>query len=187
MTSTSLVQESRAHEAREQDGLREPAAPGLEAGGVAHLEPARWAVANRHLIRKALAEFSHERLLVPERTGDGADGRGAYRLLSDDGGTEYRFEATLRGLDHWSIPAESITRHRAGQDEELPLDALDFIAEFQTSLTIRLEQLPVYLEEISSTLSGHAYKQGHGVPSGLLARGVTNGAEVAQDFQANGG
>ncbi|SEC88963.1 IucA/IucC family protein [Arthrobacter woluwensis] len=184
MTSTALFQESSAQDSRAQDGLREPAAPGRDAGGVVHLEPARWAVANRHLIRKALAEFSHERLFVPERTGDGADGRGAYRLLSDDGGTEYRFEATLRGLDHWSIPAESITRHRAGQDGELPLDALDFIAEFQTSLTIRLEQLPVYLEEISSTLSGHAYKQGHGVPSGLLARGVTGGADVAQDFQA---
>ena len=32
-----------------------------------HLTPERWAAANRHLIRKALAEFSHERILVPER------------------------------------------------------------------------------------------------------------------------
>ena len=38
---------------------------------VAHLSPHRWARANRLLIRKALAEFAHERLLTPEATGDG--------------------------------------------------------------------------------------------------------------------
>ena len=32
--------------------------------GTDHLTPERWAAANRHLIRKALAEFSHERILV---------------------------------------------------------------------------------------------------------------------------
>jgi hypothetical protein len=32
---------------------------------VAHLTPERWDLANRFLVRKALAEFSHERLLIP--------------------------------------------------------------------------------------------------------------------------
>ena len=33
-------------------------------GAVAHLTPERWATAGRQLIRKALAEFTHERLLT---------------------------------------------------------------------------------------------------------------------------
>ncbi len=45
--------------------------------------------------------------------------------------------------------------------------------------------LPVYLEEISSTLAGHAYKQWLGQPTAQeLAAGVTGGADVAADFQA---
>ena len=44
----------------------------LTAGNAAtHLTPERWAAANRHLVRKALAEFSHERILSPERTSAG--------------------------------------------------------------------------------------------------------------------
>lgn len=63
---------------------------------VAHLSPHRWARANRLLIRKALAEFAHERLVTPEPAGDGR-----YVVRSDDGETRYTFTATLRGLDHW--------------------------------------------------------------------------------------
>lgn len=41
----------------------------------AHLSPERWEQANRLLIRKALAEFAHERLITPNpsrpRTGTG--------------------------------------------------------------------------------------------------------------------
>ena len=36
---------------------------------VPHLAPERWAAANRHLVRKALAEFLHERILEPQRLG----------------------------------------------------------------------------------------------------------------------
>ena len=118
---------------------------------VAHLSPHRWARANRLLIRKALAEFAHERLLAPEPTGDGG-----YAVRSDDGATRYTFTATLRGLDHWGIDADSITRHR--DDAELPLAALDFFIELEKSLGLSEEILPVYLEEISSTLSGTCYK-----------------------------
>lgn len=88
---------------------------------VAHLSPHRWARANRLLIRKALAEFAHERLITPEPTdsSDGKDGSPAeYAIRSDDGLTRYRFTATRRALDHWQVDAESITRHRDGG--ELP-------------------------------------------------------------------
>ncbi|MFC9062615.1 IucA/IucC family siderophore biosynthesis protein, partial [Streptomyces sp. NPDC057074] len=120
------------------------------ADAVAHLSPERWEQANRLLIRKALAEFTHERLLSPARDGE------QYTVLSDDGQTRYRFTATVRALDHWQVDADSITRHRDGA--ELPLAALDFFVELQKTLGLSEEILPVYLEEISSTLSGTCYK-----------------------------
>ncbi|NED21929.1 IucA/IucC family siderophore biosynthesis protein [Streptomyces sp. SID9913] len=136
---------------------------------VAHLSPELWARANRLLIRKALAEFAHERLITPEATGEGG-----YAVRSDDGLTEYRFTAVRRALDHWQVDAESISRHRG--DTELPLEALDFVIELQKSLGLGDEVLPVYLEEISSTLSGTCYK---------LTKPPVTSAELARaGFQA---
>ncbi|MFD5157583.1 IucA/IucC family protein [Streptomyces hawaiiensis] len=135
---------------------------------VAHLSPHRWARANRLLIRKALAEFAHERLITPEQDG------GQYVVRSDDGLTAYRFSAARRALDHWQVDADSITRHRDGA--ELELAALDFFIELQKSLGLSDDILPVYLEEISSTLSGTCYK---------LTKPKTTAAELARgDFQA---
>lgn len=157
---------------------------------VPHLEPERWAVANRHLVRKALAEFLHERLLTPQRLGSGSgpdtdhpSGPAAYVVRSDDGSTAYSFTAGVLKLEHWSVDAESIRCTRSGEDAAP--DALRFITEFRDTLQIREEMLPVYLEEISSTLAGHAYKQWLGQPSAQeLAAGVTGGADVSADFQA---
>ncbi|MFC4470974.1 IucA/IucC family protein [Streptomyces xiangluensis] len=118
---------------------------------VAHLTPERWARANRLLVRKALAEFAHERLLTPEAADDGS-----YAVRSDDGLTRYGFTAARRALDHWQVDAESITRHRDGR--ELPLHAMEFFIELKGALGLSDEVLPVYLEEISSTLSGTCYK-----------------------------
>ncbi|WP_031102638.1 IucA/IucC family protein [Streptomyces sp. NRRL S-146] len=135
---------------------------------VAHLSPERWDQANRLLVRKALAEFAHERLITPEQDGD------SYVVRSDDGLTNYRFSADRRALDHWQVDAASITRHRDGA--ELPLAALDFFIELQKSLGLSDDILPVYLEEISSTLSGTCYK---------LTKPKTTAAELARgDFQA---
>ncbi|MGW6153624.1 IucA/IucC family protein [Streptomyces sp. NPDC055144] len=118
---------------------------------VTHLSPERWAEANRLLIRKALAEFTHERLLTPQSLGDDR-----YSVRSDDGASEYRFTARRLRLDHWQVSADSISRHRDGA--ELPLSALEFFIELKTSLGLSDAILPVYLEEISSTLSGTCYK-----------------------------
>lgn len=118
---------------------------------VAHLSPHRWARANRLIIRKALAEFAHERLITPEATADGR-----FEVRSDDGTTRYGFTAVRRALDHWQVDADSITRRRDGVD--LPLAALDFFIELKRSLGLSDEILPVYLEEISSTLAGTCYK-----------------------------
>ncbi|MFG2518790.1 IucA/IucC family protein [Streptomyces sp. NPDC048527] len=122
---------------------------------VAHLSPERWAEANRLLIRKALAEFTHERLLTPEPLG-GEVGDDRYAVRSDDGATEYRFTARRLRLDHWQVSADSVSRHRDGC--ELPLSAMEFFVELKTSLGLSDAILPVYLEEISSTLSGTCFK-----------------------------
>ncbi|MCP9208601.1 IucA/IucC family protein [Streptomyces sp. NEAU-Y11] len=119
---------------------------------VSHLTPGLWERAGRLLIRKALAEFSHERLLTPVLEDDGR-----YAVPSDNGASTYRFAARVLTLDHWLVDADSITRH--GRDgAELPLDSLDFFIEMRSTLGLSEEILPVYLEEISSTLSGSAYK-----------------------------
>ncbi|WP_327315249.1 IucA/IucC family protein [Streptomyces sp. NBC_01235] len=138
------------------------------ADAVAHLSPERWEKANRLLVRKALAEFAHERLITPQEE----DGR--YVVRSDDGLTYYRFTAVRRALDHWQVDAGSITRTR--DDAELPVAALDFFIELKKTLGLSDEILPVYLEEISSTLSGTCYK--------LTKPQITSAELVSGGFQA---
>ncbi|PBC63384.1 IucA/IucC family protein [Streptomyces sp. Tue6028] len=156
------------------------------ADAVAHLSPERWARANRLLVRKALAEFAHERLISPERLPDGR-----YEVRSDDGLTRYRYAAVVRSLDHWQVDAETVTRHRDGT--ELPLAALDFFIELKESLGLSDEVLPVYLEEISSTLSGTCFKLTKPqIPSAELARAGFQAIETGMTeghpcFVANNG
>ncbi|MFI9638620.1 IucA/IucC family protein [Micromonospora sp. NPDC051925] len=139
------------------------------AASVAHLTPATWAHANRLLVGKALAEFAHERLVAPTPTGDGQ-----WVVRTDDGTVDYRFTARRFALDHWRIDPDSITRRRG--DEELPPDAVDLCLELRGALGLSDQVLPVYLEEITSTLAGTAYK---------LARPAVGAAELARaDFQA---
>jgi len=155
------------------------------ADAVAHLSPERWAQANRLLVRKALAEFAHERLITPEKQD------AAYVVRSDDGLTRYTFTAVVRALDHWQIDADSITRHRDGT--ELPLAALDFFIELRSALGLSDEILPVYLEEISSTLSGTCYKLTRPqIPAAELARSGFQAIETGMTeghpcFVANNG
>ncbi|MEU9305951.1 IucA/IucC family siderophore biosynthesis protein [Streptomyces sp. NPDC048256] len=138
------------------------------ADAVAHLSPERWEKANRLLVRKALAEFAHERLITPEEK----DGR--FVVRSDDGLTYYRFTAARHALDHWQVDADSITRTR--DEAELPVTALDFLIELKKTLGLSEEILPVYLEEISSTLSGTCYK--------LTKPQITSAELVTSGFQA---
>ncbi|MEU8157263.1 IucA/IucC family siderophore biosynthesis protein [Micromonospora sp. NPDC048986] len=151
-----------------------PVATAHSASGdpVGHLTPQRWARANRLLVRKALAEFTHERLLRPEAV-TGPDERQWYEVRSDDGTVAYRFAARVLALAHWQIDADSITRHRDGTS--VAPDAVDLIVELRDTLGLSARVLPVYLEEITSTLAGTAYK---------LAQAAPSAAELAEaDFQ----
>jgi siderophore synthetase component len=123
----------------------------------AHLTPAHLARAQRHLVAKAIAEFSHERLLAPEPIGD------AWRVVVPDAPVEYRFEAIRTELEHWVLDEASLTRLVDGAPADLDAQAL--IIELQPVLGLSDQLLPVYLEEIASTLASAAFKIARGGPS----------------------
>lgn len=133
----------------------------------AHLVPDTLEIAQRHLVAKAIAEFSHERLIAPERAGDG------WRLAIADGAAEYRFASQRTALEHWIIDEASLERRVNGVPAAL--DAQELILELQPQLGISDALLPVYLEEIASTLAGAAFK---------IARGGASVDELVDaDFQ----
>ncbi|GAA4736473.1 hypothetical protein GCM10023216_32190 [Isoptericola chiayiensis] len=121
--------------------------------------------AHRHVVAKALTELTHERLFAPVADGaadgaPGADGPARYRLDLD--GVTYRFAARTFALEHWVIDPGSITRTGDSGDQdgtELPVDALELIAELQPSLQIPDDLLATYLEELSSTLAAAMAKR----------------------------
>ncbi|WP_411733460.1 GNAT family N-acetyltransferase [Paeniglutamicibacter sp.] len=149
------------------------AATGRPSSAAAHLSPGRWDVANRHLLAKAIAEFSHERLLAP------APGAVPGSWSLGTGSHEYRFAATVHGLEHWVIDPDSLRVTSNG--EPAAPDAAGFVLAFRQTLGLSAAQLPVYLEEIGSTLAGHCYKQLHSTASAAeLAAGT---GDAVADFQ----
>lgn len=143
---------------------------------VDHLNPEVWRKVNRLLVRKALSEFAHERILAPQpdpqRTAR-REGHRSYTLATPDGATVYRFEARLLALHHWAIDADSI-ECTAGDEPREP-DALRFMIDFKQALGLRPDQLPIYLDEICSTLYSSAYK--------LLKAAPDSRALIDADFQ----
>lgn len=142
---------------------------------------------NRHLLAKAIGEFSHERILDPRPTGD--DGG----WVLESAGRTYRFRARRYALDHWDVDPDSITCQTRPDQGAGPTgvepsgagpvasDVCDFISAHRQALGISAAQLPVYLEEIGSTLASHCYKQLHTTAtSAELAAGT---GDAVADFQ----
>ncbi|WP_215781756.1 IucA/IucC family siderophore biosynthesis protein [Paludibacterium sp. B53371] len=119
------------------------------ATAVAHLRPERWQRANRHLLAKAIGEFSHELLLTPQRQPDG-------RYVIETTGPRYLFAAERSALDHWQVDPDSLVCLADGQ--EVAPDMLAFIVAAHEQLGLSQSVLPDYLDEISSTLFGCAWK-----------------------------
>lgn len=117
----------------------------------AHLTPATMARAHRDLVAKAIAEFSHERLLAPTPDGDG------WRL--DLPRAAYAFTARRHPLEHWVVDAASIVRTVDGV--ATPVDAQDFVVDCNDALGIPDHLLATYLEEVASTLASAAWKLTH--------------------------
>jgi siderophore synthetase component len=128
------------------------------AAVVTHLEPHAWARVNRHLVRKAIAEYAHEQLFAPQALGAAArEGWQHYALAADTAGCRYLFSAKRMALRNWWVDADSIVREQDGVAQS-ELDALSFIIDFKRTLGVPADKLPIYLDEISSTLFGAAYK-----------------------------
>ncbi len=132
--------------------MTNPAMINSPATACEFITPAIWQKANLHLMRKIIAEFSHERILTPQLLEE----PNRYRLPTDHEGVEYQFSANRLTLDHWQIDRDSICKKVDG--EKSPLNALQMILELQQSLNIQQAMLPTYLEEISSTLYSYCYK-----------------------------
>lgn len=154
----------------------------------AHLIPEYWQAANRHLVKKILCEFTHEKIITPQIYRQAA-GINHYELRLKD--CTYYFSARHYQLDHLEIEAESIRVSCAGQDK--PLDAMSLIIKLKEALGMSETLLPTYLEEITSTLYSKAYKLAHqAIPAATLAKadyqtieaGMTEGHPV---FIANNG
>ncbi|HBV39120.1 MAG TPA: transcriptional regulator [Erwinia sp.] len=117
----------------------------------AHLAGDNWKQANRLLIRKAIAEFAHEKIVAPVETGENH-----YALYVPGGEVTYQFRAKRLALDHWDIEINSLNKQENGRP--LPLDALQFIVEFNEQIGIPQALLATYMEEISSTLCSSVFK-----------------------------
>ncbi|UZO80636.1 GNAT family N-acetyltransferase [Aquimarina sp. ERC-38] len=140
---------------------------------VHHLHRKTWQKANDLLVKKALTEFSHELLLTPTLLSEGEEGWNTYQVFADDKHITYQFSAKLLTMNHFWISEQSIKKTENGENSTL--DAVLFIKEFRQQLGIKDEQLPVYLEEIISTLYGSAFKLQKGNP--------TSDQLVTADFQ----
>jgi siderophore synthetase component len=133
-----------------------------------HLTPEVLAHAQGHLVAKMIAELSHERLITPVALEDGS-----WLLSVPSSNVEYYFRASRTELEHWIVDEESIRRLIDGKGAAL--DAQQLILELQQLLGLSDELLPLYLEEIASTLSSSMFK---------IERGSTSAdALVNAEFQ----
>lgn len=152
------------------------------------LTPEIWAQVNRNLIRKALSELSHERILEPECMPiTGATTDKPEQTKTEDlhwyQFTPSPFSATGDTSKNHATTAETQVTHATVQyrfqarrlsldhwhieaatisrfidNQPQPLDAIAFILEIRGYLGIAKERFPIYLEEITSTLCSAAYK-----------------------------
>ena len=115
----------------------------------AHLTGHAMRRAHRHLCAKALAEFSHERLLAPE---PGAD-PGSYEVRA--GRETWTFRARVLPLEHWVIDEATLRRELDGSPAEP--DAQELIIALAPVLGIPESLMGIYLEEIAATLGSAAF------------------------------
>ncbi|RWR03839.1 transcriptional regulator [[Pantoea] beijingensis] len=149
-----------------------------------------WVQANRLLIRKAIAEFAHEKLLIPQKIS-ATEALDSYTLAVPNSEAEYRFSAVRLALDHWAIDIDTLIKQQDG--ESIPLDALQFIIEFNQHIGIPAPMLATYMEEITSTLCSSVFKFEKNTPdSAALTRADFQTVEASMTeghpcFVANNG
>ncbi|WP_299602843.1 GNAT family N-acetyltransferase [uncultured Aquimarina sp.] len=130
---------------------------------IAHLQPEVWNKVNTLFVTKAITEFSHELLIQPVVLEQLENGWNSYILKTDNPTIQYQFNAKPLALNHLWIRSESIKKYN--ESESVSIDGILFIKEFRKQLGIKDTQMPVYLEEIISTLYGSAFKFLKGNPT----------------------
>jgi siderophore synthetase component/RimJ/RimL family protein N-acetyltransferase len=139
------------HESKTEDNEKSP---------LCHLSSANWQRANDWLVAKAIAEFTHERLLFPTPVSDADRRRRTSYWLRAPGCTRtYTFDAQEFALDHLQVVKDSLRVDDTGAPH--PVDLLQFVIDFRDQLNLGANVLPVYLEELTNTLSVMAFKFEH--------------------------
>lgn len=118
------------------------------AAAVDHLTPRNLDAAQRRLVAKAIGEYTHERLIAPQPLANG-------RWRLETAGSVYTFTARRYALDHWVVEPATIRRESGGR--RLPVDAQDLVAELAPALGVPDKVLPVYVEEVASTLAAASW------------------------------
>ena len=132
---------------------------------VTHIQPELWVKVNTLLIKKAICEFNHELLIEPKVIEELGDGWNMYSLKADNPTIQYEFSAKKLALNHLWISEVSIQKYV--EKKSVQLDAILFIKEFRKQLGMDDNAMPVYLEEIVSTLYGSAFKHVKGNPGSM--------------------
>ncbi len=142
-----------------------------------------WEVYRRRLAVKILAEFCHERIIVPTLRDNGS-----HTVLSDDGRSRYTFDAQILALDSWCIDEASVRRSveeeavGAAVGVGFPLDPVALVVDFADRLGLAGDDLAAYLDELINTLAlGAGRPPSRRVPVSVLAAG---GGDAVADFQA---
>ncbi|SEL67720.1 Siderophore synthetase component [Aquimarina amphilecti] len=130
---------------------------------IAHLQPEVWVKVNTLFVAKAICEFSHELLIKPVILEQLKDGWKSYILKTDNHTIQYQFNAKQLALNHLYIEPTSIRKY--DESKSAIIDGILFIKEFRKQLGIKDTQMPLYLEEIISTLYGSAFKFLKGNPT----------------------
>ncbi|WMS86749.1 GNAT family N-acetyltransferase [Pleionea litopenaei] len=115
-----------------------------------------WNTVNLKLVKKMIAEWSHERILEPKKINS-LQSLDRYRLVNQDASVVYEFNAQVLSLNHWSI--DELTMERKSDNKAIRFDAVEFVCEFNSELKIPKDKLVTYLEEVTSTLYSAAYKR----------------------------
>ncbi|MBW1294189.1 GNAT family N-acetyltransferase [Aquimarina litoralis] len=130
---------------------------------IAHLQPEVWSKVNTLFVMKAITEFSHELLIQAVVLEKLENGWNSYILKTDNPTIQYQFNAKPLALNHLWICPESIKKY--DESESVSIDGILFIKELRKQLGIKDTQMPIYLEEIISTLYGSAFKFLKGNPT----------------------
>lgn len=141
----TISSSSHTSSSRPEQTAPEPAGPAPHLHLVGHAMHR----AHRHLCCKALAEFSHERLVAPTPVDD----VGGYEVTAGD--ERWSFRARVLPLEHWMIDEATLRREVSGASVEPDAQAL--VTALAPALGIPDTLMGTYLEEIAATLGSAAF------------------------------